>query len=139
MRRRSSCVQLFATLWTVTCQASLSVGFSRQEYWNGLPFPSPGHLPHPGMQPVSLTSPALAGGFLTSSASWEAQATLGPTLLRKIQERKQSSGFLRGIYSSYTVLSAWMLFTVQWSYFLNYLHWPCWVFVVPHQLCFVGS
>ena len=88
MLHRFSHVQLFVTLWTVTLQASLSMGFSRQEYWNGLPFPSPGHLPHPGMQPVSLTSPALAGGFLTSSASWEAQATVDPTLLRKIQERK---------------------------------------------------
>ena len=45
---RLSHVQLFVTLWTVTLQASLSVGFSRQECWNGLPFPSPGHLPHQG-------------------------------------------------------------------------------------------
>ena len=44
--------------------------------------------PAPGMEPVSLTSPALAGGFLTTSATWEAQASLGPTLLRKIWERK---------------------------------------------------
>ena len=50
---------LFATLWTVACQASLSLGLSRQEYWNGLPFPPPGHLPDPGIEPVSLMSPAL--------------------------------------------------------------------------------
>ena len=44
-------VQLFATPWTVAYQASLSMGFSRQEYWSGLPFPSPGDLPDPGIKP----------------------------------------------------------------------------------------
>ena len=48
------------------------MGFSRQEYWSGLPFPSPGDLLNPGMEPVSLRSPALAGGFFTTSAAWEA-------------------------------------------------------------------
>ena len=47
------------TLWTVAHQAPLSMGFSKQEYWNGLPFPPPGHLPHPGIKPASLVSPAL--------------------------------------------------------------------------------
>ena len=47
-------VRLFATLWTVACQAPLFMGFSRQEYWNGLPFPSPGDLPGPGIEPGSL-------------------------------------------------------------------------------------
>ena len=60
-----SCVQLFLTLWTVAHQAPLSMGFSRQEYWSGLPFPSPGNLPHPRMEPTSLMSPELAGGFFT--------------------------------------------------------------------------
>ena len=58
-----SCVQLFATLWTIACQAPLSMGFSRQEYWSGLPCPPPGHLPDRGIEPASLMSPALAGGF----------------------------------------------------------------------------
>ena len=44
-------VQLFVTLWTVTYKAPLSMGFSRQEYWSGLPFPSPGDLPDPGIKP----------------------------------------------------------------------------------------
>ena len=44
-------IQLFATPWTVACQAPLSMGFSRQEYWNGLPFPSPRNLPDPGIEP----------------------------------------------------------------------------------------
>ena len=91
---------LFPTL-AVACQAPLSIGFSRQEYWSGLPFPSPEDLPNPeikpgspalqadslptelqgkpdlpipGIEPASLTSLALAGGFFTTSATWEATA-----------------------------------------------------------------
>ena len=60
-------VWLFATLWTVAHQAPLSKGFSRQEYWNGLPFPPLGDFPNPGTELVSLTSPALAGRFFTTS------------------------------------------------------------------------
>ena len=63
---------LFAAPWTITCQASLSVGFSRQEYWSGLPFPPPGDLANPGIKPKSLRSPALADGLFTTSAIWEA-------------------------------------------------------------------
>ena len=69
---RFSRVQLFATPWTVACQAPLSMRFPRQEYWSRLPFLSPGNLPNPGVEPVSLMSPALAGGFFTTSATWEA-------------------------------------------------------------------
>ena len=58
-----SSVQLFVTPWTVACQAPLSMEFSRQEYWSGLPFPSPVDLPDPGIEPVP---PALAGGFFTA-------------------------------------------------------------------------
>ena len=84
-------VQFFATLWTLLfigilqplsegplssgplCQAPLSMGFSWQEYWSGLPCPPPGDLPDSGIEPKSLTSPALASGFFTTSATWEAQ------------------------------------------------------------------
>ena len=59
-------VQLFATPWTVACQAPLCMGFSRQEYWSGLPFPLPGDLPKPETEPTSLVSPALTGGFFTT-------------------------------------------------------------------------
>ena len=55
-------------LWTVACQAPLSMGFSRQEYWRGLPCPPPEDLPNPGIKLAFLMSPALAGGFFTSSA-----------------------------------------------------------------------
>ena len=64
-----SCVWLFETLWTVACQAPLSMGFLRQEYWSGLSCPLPGDLPHPGIEPVSLMSPTLASGFFTTSAT----------------------------------------------------------------------
>ena len=61
-----SCVQLLVTPWTVVLQAPLSLGFSRQEYWNGLPFPPLGDLPDPGMEPESPVPPALAGRFFTT-------------------------------------------------------------------------
>ena len=48
------------------------MGFSRQEYWSGMPFPLPGDLPDPGIEPMSLISPALASGFFTTTATWEA-------------------------------------------------------------------
>ena len=56
-------VQLFLTPWTVACQAPLSMEFSMQEYWSGLPFPTPGDLPRLGIELRSPASPALAGGF----------------------------------------------------------------------------
>ena len=64
--RGLSHVQLFATQWTVAHQAPLSMEFSRQEYWSGLPFPTPGDLPEPGIKTASLASPALTGRFFTT-------------------------------------------------------------------------
>ena len=61
------CVQLFATPWAVACQAPLSIGFPRQEYCSELPFPPPGNLPDPGIEPVS---PAMAGRFFTTEPSF---------------------------------------------------------------------
>ena len=65
-------VQLFASLWTIACQAPLSMGFSREEYWSGLPCPPLGNLPDPGIEPMSLMSPAWTGRFFTTTATWEA-------------------------------------------------------------------
>ena len=65
-------IWLFVTAWAVACQAPLSMGFSRQEYWSGLPFPSPGDHPDPGIEFMFLASLVLAGGFLTTSVAWEA-------------------------------------------------------------------
>ena len=72
MLNRFRCVRIFATLWTVTHQAPLSVGFSRQEYWSVLLCPPSGDLPYPGIKRASLMSPALTGGFFSTSAMWEA-------------------------------------------------------------------
>ena len=67
-----SCVQLFLTPWTVAHKAPLPMKFPRQEYWSRVPFPIPGNLPDPGIQPASPVSLALAGRFFTTSATWEA-------------------------------------------------------------------
>ena len=64
-----SCVQLFATLWTVALQAPLSLGFSRQEYWSGLPGPPPGDLPDPSIKSASHNVSCAAGGFFITSAT----------------------------------------------------------------------
>ena len=66
-------VQLFVTSWTIACQAPLPMGFFRQEYWSGLPYPPPGDLPNLGIEPASLKSPALADRFFTASTAWEVQ------------------------------------------------------------------
>ena len=71
MLHHFSHVWLFATLWTVAGQAPLSVGFSMQVYWSGLPWPLPGDFPNQRTEPTSLTSPALAGRFFTTSTTWE--------------------------------------------------------------------
>ena len=67
-----SLVWLFLTQWTVAHQAPLSIGSSRQEYWSGLPSSPPGDLPDPGTETTFVISPALAGGFFTTSTTWEA-------------------------------------------------------------------
>ena len=62
-------IRLSETPWILAYQASLSLGFPRQEYWSGLPFPSPGNLPDPGIKPKYPESSALAGEFLTTEPS----------------------------------------------------------------------
>ena len=82
---------------TIAYQPPLSVGFSRQEYWSGLPCPPPGNLPDPGIEPTSLMSPALAGGFFTSSTTWGADEWLGPNawpLRGKTAESKVRRSFV---------------------------------------------
>ena len=65
-------VQLCATPWTEKPGRLQSIGLHKQEYWNGLLFLSPGDLPNSGSKPMFLMSPALAGRFFTTSATWEA-------------------------------------------------------------------
>ena len=62
-------VQLFETPWTIACQTPLSMEFPRQECWNGLPFPTPGDLPNPGIEPESLASPALESWIFTTNTT----------------------------------------------------------------------
>ena len=71
-----SCVRLCVTLWTTACQTPLSMRYSRQEQWSGLPCPPPGDLLKPGIEHTSLMSPALEGGFFSTSTSWDAQRCL---------------------------------------------------------------
>ena len=90
-------IWLFATLWTVAHQAPLSMEFSRQEYWSGMPWLLPGDLPDPGIKPTSLTFPALAGRFFTTNATWDAQSpyrwvhigSLGKWTFRQVSNRDQ--------------------------------------------------
>ena len=72
MRVLSHChSQLFVTPWTVACQVPLSMGFPRQEYWSEWLSPPPEDLPDPATEPKSLVSPALAGGFSATTATYE--------------------------------------------------------------------
>ena len=69
----------------IACQAPLSMGFSRQEYWSGLSFPSPVDLPDPGLETVSLMSPALAGKFFTTSATGKPRNTDYSVIIIQVQ------------------------------------------------------
>ena len=105
-----SCVQLFATLWTVARQAALSIGFSRQEYWSGLPCPPPGDLPDPGLEPISLISPALAGGF-TARTTWEAQMKMTKSSDADINVfilDMSIFGFYRDFFFNFIYLFIWL-------------------------------
>ena len=82
-----SCVGLFAALWTVTHQAPLSMGFSRQEYWSGLPLPPPEDLPNPGIKPLSPLSPAMAGRFFTTAPPGKPWGRTGEILTRFLRGR----------------------------------------------------
>ena len=80
----------FATLWTVARQTPQSMGFSRQEYWSGSPCPPPGDLPDPGIELVSLMSPALAGGlFTTQGHLGSRKAKMFPLWLPQKRQRWQ--------------------------------------------------
>ena len=84
-------IQIFVTPQAVACQAPLSMGFSRQEYWSRLPIPTPGDLPNPGIKPVSLASPALVDWFFTTAAPEkpEAKSELVQFLARRLSRGKE--------------------------------------------------
>ena len=93
-------VRFFATLKTVAHQDPLSMGFSRKEYWNGLPCSSPTDLPDLGIEPLSLMSPALAGGFFTTRATWEALLSFQPSVTSRLPSHMLSHSATLGACSS---------------------------------------
>ena len=82
-----SCIQVFATPWTVPHQAPLSMEITREEYWSRLLFPNPGDLPQPGFEPTSLVSLALTGRFFTPSTTWEPIFSLELDKMEILQKR----------------------------------------------------
>ena len=113
MLSRFNHVLLFATLWTLAVQVPLSMGFPRQEYWSGLPFPPPVDLPDPGVKPMSLASSALAGGFFTTSATWEDHNVLEILVNINRQEKE-----IRGINVGREKV----------NFFTAFLFWLCHIF-----------
>ena len=91
-------VQLSVTPWTVACQALLSMGFSRQEYWSGLRCPPPGDLPNTGIKPVSLPSPALAHRFFYHWRHPGRTSDWIDCAYRKISKILTHSSFMREAY-----------------------------------------
>ena len=106
-------VQLFGTLWTVIHQAPLSMRFSRQEYWSGLPCPPPRDLPDPGIKLAPLTSPALASEFFITSTTWEAQngdSDIYITMLLEALEKVPESDWCVALSHMNSTYSHWLLF-----------------------------
>ena len=99
------------TLWTVGCQAPLSMEFSRQEYWSGLPCPPLGDLPDPGIEP---TSPALAGRFFTTSATWEA--------LHRCHYKEAFPTVLSKVWVCPTILYVFSWYLIHLSIYLLIIH-----------------
>ena len=107
-------VWFFVTPWTVAQQAPLSMVFSRQEHWSGLPWPPPGELPDPGIEPMS---PALPGRFFTTSTTWEAWLTL--LLIRNSGNRAQQSVLTRWFWCMLRFENHWC----RGKPFYNYVCW----------------
>ena len=100
-----SCIHSFVTPWIIAHQALLSMRFSRQEYWSGLPFPSPGDLPDPRIKPTSPVSPALESGFFTTEPPgkpiWDSSKLKSEkkSLVHKFYSDPSSWIFTTGLYT----------------------------------------
>ena len=109
-------VWLFVMLWTVARQAPLSLGFSRQEYWSGLSFPSPGDLPDLGIKLTSLISPAWTGRFFTTGATWEAWHDTWDSIKDCIWELGRFCSLLKIYLFIYLFLSVLGLCCCKWAF-----------------------
>ena len=105
-------VRLFAAPQTVVHQAPLPMEFSRQVYWSGFPFPTPGDLPNPGIEPTSPLSPALAGRFFTHCATWEASC-MGFLLFSRLQLCATPWTTTHQASLSFTI--SWNLLQASWN------------------------
>ena len=113
-------VRLFVTLWTGAHQAPLSMGFSREEFWSGLPCATPGDLPDLGIEPASLMPPALAGRFFTTNTTWKDSFHCSCRLLFSRLARSWREG-LEGskLKCHKTLYSYWYLSAFLDKYFLD--------------------
>ena len=102
-----SCVQLFSASWTVACQAPLSMEFSRQEYWSGLPCPTPGNLPDPGIEPRFLISSVLAGGLFTTEPPGKSLVIFTPA------QYSASSALVPQVCDVYCFMNYWCQFSAK--------------------------
>ena len=116
MLSRFSHVWLFAILWTVDCQVPLSIGFSRQEYWSGLPCPPARDLPIPGIEPAYLRSPALAGGFFTTAAAAAAKSLQSCPTLRDPIDGSPPGSPVPGILQARTLEWVAISFSNTWKW-----------------------
>ena len=114
--------RLFATPWTIVHQAPLSMGFSRQESWSGLPFPSPGDLPNPGIGAGSPASPALADRFFTTSTAWEALHMYIYTCKRLSTQREHVHIYI-------------YIYTHTHTHMLIYMHTYIYIYICMCVLC----
>ena len=115
-------IWLCAALRTYVSWDSLSMGFSRQEYWSGLPCPPPGGLPDPGIEPLSLTSPALAGGSFTTSATGEASSYQHNLTKHRVRRRWKEPLYFR-ISTLQCDINNFKSITVKFSKLMR----KCWV------------
>ena len=124
MLSHCSCVQLCATLGSVALQAPLYMGFSRQERWGGLPCPPPGDLPNSRTEPWSLMSPALAGRFFTTRATWSPTSGYFPSFPRWLCSCSllYHTAKMLGDFNILVGNLSRLTFSVPW---LLSLQWPC--------------
>ena len=111
-------VQLFAASWNVARQHPLSMKFSGQEYWSGLPFPTPGNLPDPGIEPVSPEAPALAGRFFTTESPgspWRDLVVINSSSKLKHHLMSRSRTDIDS-QTTHVTASLWFRFSVPWTW-----------------------